>query len=387
MIRQRVFLLYALFLLLPSYALAEERNKTTSLESGEMLTLPDFPYFIKKGLCMNFHASIETFGKIFIGKGYGQYRGDWLEISETAITHQHFERELINRATVVHGLSIINDIDISMTGDNDGHLHVVLQSDGSTFETTIRTWGFEANHEAFVLSEGSSLSDILLCADNADFRKPVWVCGDSYVGVEYNRWPGCMKEMGYFDFLLNGLAGQQSPNAVTDLKRMLKYGKPEYLLWCLGMNDTDDQFISCLEEVIHICDSLGIALVCSTIPTIPAHSKEHITSYVRARGFRYVDFYKAVETDSTGTWHEGYLYSDNVHPTDLGAQALARQVLLDFLEIKGIEENAIDVCPIHEKTAKSSTYTSLAGKRLPTPSKGLNIFKMSDGTVRKVLVK
>lgn len=387
MIRPRIFILYALLLLLPLSVLAEVRGEKASLKSGEMLTLPDFPFFIKKGLCMNFHARIKTFDKIYIGKGYGKFRGDWLEITETAITHQHFELQDTNRSTHLHGLSIVNDIDVSMTCDNNGFIHIVLQSDGNTFKTRMGTWGYEANYEPFVRSDGSSLYDIVLSADNADFCKPVWVCGDSYVVVAYNRWPGCLKDMGYFDFLLNGLAGEQSPMAVADLKRMLNYGKPQYLLWCMGMNDTDEQFISCLEEVISLCDSLKITLVCSTIPTVPVRSRENITSYVRNRGFSYVDFYKAVETDETGAWHEGYLHSDNLHPTALGAQAQARQVLLDFPEIKGIDENAIEASPLNERPATLVTYTTIDGKRQTAPSKGLNIFHMSDGTIRKVLVK
>ena len=37
--------------------------------------------------------------------------------------------------------------------------------------------------------------------------------------------------------------------------------------------------------------------------------------------------------DDSGYWYPGYLYSDNVHPTELGAQVMATQVLTDFPEL------------------------------------------------------
>ena len=37
--------------------------------------------------------------------------------------------------------------------------------------------------------------------------------------------------------------------------------------------------------------------------------------------------------NAEGVWYDGYLDSDKVHPTSLGAQAQAMQVLVDFPEL------------------------------------------------------
>ncbi|WP_166336736.1 SGNH/GDSL hydrolase family protein [Sphingobacterium chungjuense] len=146
-----------------------------------------------------------------------------------------------------------------------------------------------------------------------------------------------MKDYGCFNFLINGLGGQSSGSARQDLERALKLGIPKYLFWFLGMNDTDpNTYITNVELIRTLCQRNGIELILATVPTVPTRSKEVISQYVRDSGLRYVDFYKAVRTNSSGRWHAGYLHtseSEAVHHTALGAQALASQILIDFPEI------------------------------------------------------
>jgi len=59
---------------------------------------------------------------------------------------------------------------------------------------------------------------------------------------------------------------------------------------------------------------------------------------VKKSGYRYIDFSAAVganDTPETSAWTEGYLYTDGLHPTDLGAQVFYNQVIKDFPELKG----------------------------------------------------
>lgn len=162
---------------------------------------------------------------------------------------------------------------------------------------------------------------------------PVWAFGDSYFGVSTNRWIGQIRDFGFFNFLIDGLAGQNSNGAYNDLIKALEFGTPKYLLWCLGMNDEDTVFKSTFDKVKAICLQRGITLIAATIPTVPGRSKEIISQYVRDSGVRYIDFYKAMGAAPEGTWYEGYLSSDEVHPTELGAKAQATQVLIDFPEL------------------------------------------------------
>ena len=307
-----------------------------TLSDSESLQIPDYPFHIKKGLCMSLYADITTFDAICFGKGYMEYRGDWLKIDAQNITLQHSESGIRDVETIAHGLSISSFVKVVMKQDNDGVLHVILQSMSGTFQHAFAGFGYEANFAAFVRSSGSFLSNVVLSATNVDFNCPIWACGDSYFGVTPGRWPYYIKQYGYFNFLINGLAGQGSWGAYDDLVRMLKFGKPEYLVWCLGMNDNDSSvFISYFEKVRTLCEQKGITLIAATVPTVPSRieSKEAISAYVRNCGLRYIDFYKAVGTNDSGEWHSGFLDSDGIHPTALGAQALALQVIIDFPEI------------------------------------------------------
>ena len=332
---KQFIIVFAISLVFSLNGVAIETASLITLNNGETLTLPDFPYFIKKGVYMEFHAGVTTFDTLLIGKGYGQYRGDWIEITNNSISHKHFEQEENTRLSVDHTIAIKNDISVAMSGDDSGTLSVTITSNGNTFSTTFSTWAYEANYTAFAMSKGSSLYDVELSADNSDFSKTIWMFGDSYAGVNIWRWPGCLKEMGYFNFLLDGIAGLNSRIALIELKRLLHHGTPRYIFWSLGMCDAYDSYVRCLDDVRSICDSKGITLLCATMPTTPTCDREDITAYVRNSGLRYVDFYKAVGTNSKGEWTEGYLASDNVHPTAIGAQALAKQILLDFPEVKG----------------------------------------------------
>lgn len=305
-----------------------------TLSPSSELTLTDYPYFIKKGLCLSFEANITQFNSIIIGKGYQKYRGEYLVIDNTNITLKYYESKEVQVGQVAHNLTIGTFIKVIMRGNNSDELFVILQTLSGTFTHKFGGSEYLYSFEAFVRTDSATtLTNIKFTGTNADLRLPVWAIGDSYFGINTNRWPGYMKEWGFFNFLLNGLAGQGSAAAYSDLERMLKFGTPKYLLWCLGMNDNDSTFKTNFDKVKTLCADKGITLIASTIPTVPDRDKEVISQYVKDSGVRYIDFYKAVGANANGEWYDGYLYSDNVHPTSMGAQALASQVLVDFPEL------------------------------------------------------
>lgn len=310
-----------------------ELSSGNSLSDGQTILLEDYPYHIKKCMCMSFYADVTTFDTIYIGKGFEKYRGDWLKIDNTNIVYQHYESETMDRATIAHGLSISSFIKVFMHGDNAGVLHVTLMTLGGIFETTFDAWAYEANYEAFVKSSGSQLTNVKLGATNKDFRKPLWLFGDSYFGVGANRVIGNLKEFGFFDFLVDGLAGQSPSGAYNDLLRCLNFGTPKYLIWCLGMNGSYDDYTTIFTKLKALCEERNITLVLTLIPTVPERDKEELASYIKSTGLRYIDWYKAVGANSSGVWYDGYLSSDNVHPTELGAKAISMQFLIDFPEI------------------------------------------------------
>ena len=118
----------------------------------------------------------------------------------------------------------------------------------------------------------------------------------------------------------------------------LKIKKPKYLVWCLGMNDTDGTIVSsswltAIQNVMKLADE-GINVILCTIPSVPTRSNALKNEFVKSSGFRYIDFAAAVQKgDGSQNWHDGLLSSDGVHPTEAGAKILAAQVLLDFPEL------------------------------------------------------
>lgn len=303
--------------------------------SGATVTLSNYPYFLKKGNCIIFDATFQgTSGTFCVGKGYNQYRGDWLEISTSQVKHQHYESGLTTVETVNHGLYLSKFVKVIMYAGNSGTLCLVLLTkEGGIFKHLFKNWKFEACNMVFFHPVTCVFSKYKLSAINTDFKCPIWIWGDSYVGITDNRWPGQLRNLGFLNFLLDGLAGQGSDAAYDDLLRALSIATPKYLVWTLGMNDTDQVFKDNLLKVHKICLEKGITLIGATVPTTPTRDKTSHTSIVRNFGIQYIDFHKAVCMDDSGTWYPGYLYSDNVHPTELGAQVMATQVLTDFPEL------------------------------------------------------
>lgn len=303
-----------------------------SLDVGTTFAITEFPYYIKKGLVMSFYANIEgPLTNLYIGKGYSQFRGTYFLITDTSISLIKYEDNESIKEQVNHNITISTYIKISISVDNNGKAHVILQSLENTFEYTF-DWGFEGNYAPFILSNDNTLTNIKFSIGCKDFKLPVWAFGDSYFGVDSSRWIGQIKNLGYFNFFVDGLAGASSEKAYEDLQKCLNFGTPKYLIWCLGMNDNDNSFITIFNSVKRICEQKGIILIGATIPTVPTRNKEVISTTVRNSGLRYIDFYKAMGTNSNGEWYTGFLSADGVHPSPLGAINQATQALNDFSE-------------------------------------------------------
>ena len=304
-----------------------------SIADGVTYELTKFPYHIKKNVGVSLSADLATMGTVIVGKGYNQYRGMWVEVDSTNVKVYKYENSASDIYTAEHGLDIKTFVKVNLFLSNEGSLQIIIFSKGGCYKTSVEDCGYEMNYAPFVSCSGTSLSNVKLGASCADIRLPVWVFGDSFLSVTANRWPGIIKDFGYFNVMFDGLAGITSEYIYTEVRKLLSMSIPKYIVWCLGMNDKDSDYKNYFTYLKEMCDSTGITLIAATIPTVPTRSKEEITNYVKSSGVRYIDMYSAVGATSTGSWHEGMLSSDGVHPTELGAQALAMQVLTDFPEI------------------------------------------------------
>jgi hypothetical protein len=171
-----------------------------------------------------------------------------------------------------------------------------------------------------------------------DITENIWVFGDSYLNAKLEaRHPYYLYEMGYKNWLACGYPGANSTPALQSLQSLLKIGKPEIIVWCMGMNNGDSgsvntQWLNDLNAVKSLCETYNITLILSTIPSCPIADNTYKNEIVRQSGYRYIDFNKAVGVNGT-TWYNGMLSTDNIHPTPLGAKALARQFVIDVPEI------------------------------------------------------
>lgn len=316
-------------------------SETSSLTTGNSLEISEAPKYIKKGASYSMRAELTAIsGSVSAGKGYATYRGRWLEIDATNVIIKYYETSENTLATIPHGLTISDFLYVSLDIDDLGQAKIILNSLSGLFVYTYADFGYDFNGSPFVLTTGQTLSNVNVSFGSKDYRKPVWIFGDSYISVTTDRWPYyIINDFGITNFFLNGVAGETSPTAFPELERCLNFGTPKYLIWALGMNDTDSDYTTNLAYVESLCDNKGITLILTTIPTVPEYDKEVIKAAVLASGYRYIDFYTAVGAASDGTWYTGYIEDETtgVHPTILGAKALAARLIMDFPEIKQYE--------------------------------------------------
>lgn len=219
---------------------------------------------------------------------------------------------------------------------------VELISNGERYVGTAPVFKSDQGY-GFALSSGSVLKNCCLSWCGSDIDKSVWIFGDSYLGITNTaRWPYYLQDDGFAEnALLDSFAGRATPDALVTLNSFISIGKPDYIIWCMGMNDGSDttgtpsaQWVSGRDAVLNICEFYGIIPVFATIPNVPNIRHTEKNEWIKASGHRYVDFAKAVGADEVASsWYTGMLSTDNVHPTEKGAKALYGQFLIDFPEV------------------------------------------------------
>lgn len=319
----------------------------STLASGTQITLSDFPKNLKKGVAISFCADFESFTSLAIGKGYDQYRGDWIEIDSINIVWKHYEESEQIKSTTPHGLTISDflmvALDVDSTNSATCHITIATKGGSASFNSA---WEHEQNGTPFAFG-GQDMTHITLSAVASDIRCPMWLFGDSYFGVYGNRVLGQLIDIGYAEnVLLDALAGQTPANALLELKKLMSLGGvPKFIVWTLGMNGTASAYSTALATLEAIADKYDITLILYKVPTVPTRKAENnaVNTAVTGSGRRYIDAFKAVGDDADGNWIDGYLSSDGVHPTSLGARAIAMRILVDVPEIMQYGYSPMDI--------------------------------------------
>ena len=308
---------------------------TGNLSDGEILELEDNAVKTYKRLA--FAATINVFDKLHIGHGTVGYAANYIVIDATSIYVYEHGSLLV---TYEHGLTIENNIHVRISQDAAATVKIYIISSGRAYRSEDIHW-FGSNGMIFAKSEGSELTDCVLSWICQRYSADIFAFGDSYFGIgNSTRWMYHLLSDGHTNIFLDGYGGRNSEAAYRHAVNALKHGTPKILLWCLGMNDKDEEAVvnsrwnSNYDNIKTLCELKGIELVLATIPSTPKRSNKYKNEIIRKSGYRYIDFARAVGADDEiGEWYDGMLSEDLVHPTEYGALALYGQAIADLPEL------------------------------------------------------
>lgn len=302
---------------------------TISAETVDPFDTPyiieDYPCNLTDGDCLSFYAAFDQFESVVLGKGYESYRGRYFEITNTELICYFYESEE-TQTSVLHNLTFSDFLQVAVF-NNNGVITISLNTLEGNFSYQLANTSHHFNGAPFFMTE-QSITSVSFSAYNNLIESDVWLFGDSYCGYFPIRELYYMNQMVTLP-LVSAIAGQGSAGAYKDLTSLLVYDMPEVIIWCLGMNDSYDNWIEYYEQLTLLCQEKDIELILYKCPCVPGLDKSKINTIVESSGYTYIDAYKAVGSDQDGNWYEGYLSSDGVHPTELGAQALAMQFFID----------------------------------------------------------
>lgn len=305
-----------------------------SLGANEILSI-NAMCDVKTNKSLAFTAKFDAFDGLRVGHGKTYYSGSYVEISSTSIDIYKHLSSASRISTHDHGLNISDFVDVIIKADDNKADVTIITSSGSFTVSDVEWSG--CNGYVFAESMGTVFSDCELKWKPACASERIWIFGDSYLGFTNDHWAGQIRNLGYKKWLASGYPGGKSSRELESFKTLLTLGTPDMVVWCMGMNDGDsgainESWLECVEKMLAICKDKGITPVLATIPSCPVVDNSYKNEWVVNSGERYVDFNKAVGVNNRA-WYKGMLSSDNVHPTELGAKALAGRVCIDVPEI------------------------------------------------------
>ena len=285
-----------------------------------------------------FIADVTSFDGIRLGHGYNDYTSSYIEIDNTYIKQYQYTSGTTMLKQEEHGLDISGKITVTIDVNQRRVATVKVQSNGESYTFSSGTNWYGSNGEIYAQSLGSVLPNAQLAWTCDGYSKDIQFYGDSYLSQSSDRWLYFAFQSGYKDALFDGFGGRGSGGAYTSLVENLKHSNPKTVVWLMGMNDGSDSdantpsssWTTNRDKLIALSQEYGFEIVFATIPTVPNIYHEGKNNWIRNSGYRYIDIAEALGADGTGAWTEGYLSTDNVHPTAAGSQAIYNAVITDF---------------------------------------------------------
>jgi len=305
-------------------------------------------------------------GVVRLGHGKEAYGASYVEITATKLSVYSYASGPSLLASVDHGLTISDYLTVTI--DADYHWAEINIATSTGNYKYAKNWQGR-NGAIFAEVEKCEVTDVSMRWFSEEYRNPIWMVGDSYFNSkDESRWTSYLVSTGYKNFLMMSYPGMKTERGLTEVKQALNHGTPQYIVWCMGMNNGDDianqkinsTYLEATEEFLAICKEKGITPILTTIPSTPTvlneYKNEWVREWARTTGGRYIDFSRAVcnetydasligqpvtntsstseKTNKTGyQWYDNMLHGDAVHPGKLGAFALFMQALVDFPEL------------------------------------------------------
>lgn len=325
-------------------------NATYSgIASGSSVGLP-VSNCLRKNSRLMFVSEIASYGQLEIGyatgsNGTGTKYNRFLIGANSVIAYTYYDYSasaMHQDAAVQHDLAITSgNVEAVIEELPDAKCRLTIGNNGNSFTHTFDGWVRNNRLSPYVTANWSVFGKSFFSWTCTDLGKSAWLLGDSYMAYEPERWAYYLEQNGYADnVLISSFPGAWSSTNIVSFEMLLKYGTPKYAVWAMGMNDGSDSdsapsnsWVTVRDNFLAICEDNHIIPVFCTIPTVPTVNNEQKNAWIRASGYRYIDFAKAVLATSSGAWGTGMLSGDGVHPTANGAKALYYQVLTDFPEI------------------------------------------------------
>ena len=315
----------------------------TDTFANETIIIDDAPKKLKPNCSLSFYGKITGFGYIELGCGKGNDTGWGVRIDGTDVKAVAYNNgSTIAVDTKPHGLTIGTFIYVSIEKIGTG-IKVRMMSFGGEFVGNVTFSKLEAYGTPFAFaSENSTLSEVSFGWTSKDLRKQVWFFGASYCSLYTNRMlTQLINTYGVDNFAIIAEAGNDFDGIMPSVMAALEHGTPKFLVCGIGMNtDYPAVYWYYYKKLENICRARGIELVLCTIPYPSGGTKAGVNSIVTGSGHRYIDLYHAVSSDENGTWYEGYC-DDGVHPTLIGAKAMAARILIDLPEILNYNPNSL----------------------------------------------
>ena len=307
-----------------------------SLTSTETLTVVQ-RIDNKKNAVIEFMGYFDSFTSLTLGHGYNVGYGSYAVIDDTNVT-VYYGTTPTQMAQAAHGLTIADFIHVVITQNDGARAKIHIMSSGGDYTLTDCSWqGCNGNVFAKV---GATMTDVVCSAVFKDFAEQIFLFGDSYVSMgDPARYPYYLVQDGYTHLLIDGYGGRGSADALTSFNNIVAKVSPKYAIWTLGMNDPDSTavnatWLSSVQSFLSTCATKGITPILATVPNCPSVNNTYKNAWVKASEYRYIDFAKAVGAEEAeSSWYSGMLYTDNAHPTELGAKALYSRFLTDFPEV------------------------------------------------------